>query len=212
MNIDLIEFAWIAINAVTFILTCVAIVEARADETAVKLLNGHARELAAKGIVRREWVRLYVQFVFLVIAIPSLVTVGGERSLLGYVIIGLLMSAAVALLFSTIKDRRDRQLMTVLVTADLVNKQETSLARIESKLDRNTEISQEASEHADAAYHEANDVNAKIARQGAALVAQGIIQADMADAADTSAAAMKLTVDETHRQVSDLHEGTAPQK
>lgn len=208
MNIDLIEFAWIAINSVTFILTVVAIVEARADETAVKLLNGHARELAARGIVRREWVRLYVQFVFLAIATPSLFTEAGERTPLSYGVISLLMSAALALLYSTVRDRRDRQLMTVLVTADLVNRQETSLARIEAKLDDNTRVTEEASQHAQEAYTEANHVNIKIADLNEALIAQGVDRAKEIE----SQKGVIDTIEQTHELVGDLHEGTAPQK
>lgn len=208
MSIDLIEFTWITINLVTFILTLVALVEARADQAAVRLLNGRARELAATGIVRREKVRLYVQFIFLAIATPSLFTEAPERTPVQYAIIVLLMSGALALLWNTVKDRQDRQVMTVLLAADVLNTRESSLERIEAKLDNNTAVTQEASQHAQEAYTEANHVNIKIADLNEALLAQGV---DRAREVESQKAVIE-TIDATHDLVGDLHEGTAPQK
>lgn len=211
MSIDLIEFAWITINLITFVLTVVAIADAKANQAAVKLLNGYARELAAAGALRREWVRLFVQFVFLGIAVPSMFTVNPERTPAQYIAIGLLMAAALVLLLNTVKDRRDREKMTVLVAADVLHERESFLSRIEAKLDENTLISQAASEHADAAYQVANNVNEKIARQGEALVAQGEVQEAQEAGQIALAGAITETIEDTHDKVIDIHEATKPQ-
>ena len=167
MSIQPLEALYLVINLTALVLTVSAFVDARADSQAVKLLNGKARELAAAGNVRREVLRIVVLVLLLSIVAPGLFD-DSEIPLSPFVIA--LMAIPIVLLVSTIYDARDRRAMTVIVAADLLSEGVTTLKRIEDKLDANTEISQAASEHADAAYHEANSVNEKIAAQGAALL------------------------------------------
>ena len=122
----------------------------------------------------------------------------------------LIMSTSIKiLLLSTILDARDRKRMTIYVAAELLDEQKearatmaSSVAELRSdvhdvltKLDANTEISQAASDHADKAYHEANDVNNKIARQQKELLDQGDDRDRMAG-----------TIEDTHDKVTDLHD------
>jgi len=201
LSVGPLEALWIVTNLTTFALTLSALVDARADREAVKLLNGHARELAASGIVRREWIRLIVQMLLLAVAIPGVVS---DREIVLTLPIAALMAVPCLLLLSSFLDARDRKALTVLVAADLLAGTTSELAAIRADIAENTRISQEASDHADKAYHEANDVNNKIARQGAALVQQGEDRA-------SAAARLEGTVDATAGQVSDLHAGTAPE-
>ena len=199
LNIDLVEAVWIALNLSTLILTASAYWDARADRSAVALLNGHARELAANGIVRREAFRLAIQSLLLLIVVPG--AFSDVPTPLNY-FVGILMAIPVLLLVSSILDARDRKQMVVLVTADTLAKREDALERIEAALEHNTEISQQASDHADAAYHEANNVNNKIASQGAVLVRQGEAQAESQARGDE----IQATGEDTNAKVTDLHD------
>ena len=170
LSVGPIEAIWILVNTVTFALTLSSFVDARADREAVRLLNGHARELAATGLVRREGFRLAVQLLLLAIAVPGVFV---DREIALSPVVAALMAIALILLASSYFDARDRKAMTVLVAAELLVEATTRFDRLEAQLAQNTEISQQASEHADAAYKEANDVNRKIASQGAVIIEQG---------------------------------------
>lgn len=194
LSVDAIEAIWITLNLTTFVLTASALLDAMADRAAVRLLNGRARELAAAGIVRREVLRLAVQALFLIAIVPGLFV---ERPVSLTPTVLALMSVPAILLVSSVLDARDRKAMTVIVASDALSYRADALQRIESELKKNTAISVKASEHADAAYHEANSVNLKIASQGDAMVAQGERAESIAE-----------TVDDTHERVIDIQERT----
>lgn len=142
LSVHTLQTIWIVLNLTTFLLTLSALVDARADQAAVRSLNGKARELAAGAIVRRESFRLIVQTLFLALVIPGIFVRSAEERPYFMVI---LMAAAVVLLVSSLLDARDRRAMTILVTAEVFSHSSDALARIEDKLDENTRISQEAS-------------------------------------------------------------------
>jgi len=80
-----------------------------------------------------------------------------------------------------------------------------------------TQISQQASDHADAAFHEANSVNQKIAVQGEAIIAQGEERrADRAEdlartlAMEQVANHVEATGDATAEKVEDIHQVISP--
>ena len=204
-SVNLVEFTWITLNVVTLFLTVTAFFDARADRTAVRLLNGKARELAASGIVRREALRIVVQAILLGVALPGLFS--DRETSFNPVVLGL-MCVPVLLLISSFLDARDRKALTVLVTAEALEKKTDDLAELKTMLAENTAISQEASDHADAAYKEANSVNVKIATQGAAILKQG----ETMDADRAHNAASRGTIETTAGEVHDLHEGTAPER
>lgn len=112
--IALLEVIWIIVNATTLLLTVGALADARADQSAVKLLNGSARELAARGIVRREWFRLAVQALLLSFVLPVLFPAQIARGSFT----GILLAIALVLLASTLLDARDRRRMIVLIAGE----------------------------------------------------------------------------------------------
>lgn len=205
LSVNLVEGLWIFINLAAFSLTLTALVEARADRAAVKILNGHARELAADSIVRREAIRVVVQLLLLSVAVPGLFV---DRPIVFTPAVGALMAVPVLILISSFLDARDRKSLTVLVAADLLADTTNELAAIRADIAENTEVSREAVVEARRAYHEANSLNEKIAVQGEALVAQG---EDRAIAAE-DAKRVEATIEETSEKVDDIHHATVPPK
>ena len=203
LSVQPFEALYIVIILTAFLLTISAVIDARADRAAVRLLNGHARELAAEGNIRREQLRLVILAFLFVIVIPGLFD--DSEIPISPLIIALL-GIPVVLLISTVFDAKDRRAMTILVTADLVKKQDTTLNRIEDKLDKNTEISQGARDDAHEAAEVANNVNLKIADLNEALVSQGVDRArELATEVGTQQAVIS-TIDDTHSKVEDLHD------
>lgn len=133
LAVSLVEAVWIALNLSTLVLTFGALIDARADRTAVRLLNGNARELAAAGTVRREAIRVIAQTVLLAIAIPGLFSPDAPMTLRSAFAIGGLMVVSVLLLFASIFDTRDRKAMTVMVAAELLSERATDFQRLEAQ-------------------------------------------------------------------------------
>lgn len=106
MSLNGVEAFWIGTNLLTTVGTVYALRETFRDRHAVRLLNGAARAIIARGNVRRETVRLYVQLVFLVIALPGIFD---ERDTPLTPWLFVFLSVPVALLASTISDIRERQ-------------------------------------------------------------------------------------------------------
>jgi hypothetical protein len=210
ISINAIEALWILINATAFAFTAVALWAAWQDRKAVLLLNGAARQLQTAANVRREGLRLLVQALFLALIVPSVFSDADIKLSYGLVII---MAIPLVLLISTVLDARDRGRLTNMVVATMESKRDAGLKRIEQQgtemaaaMIENTRVSQEASDRADAAYHEANSVNAKIASQGAALAEQQSELAEERAFRNKSSDRIEGTVDDTHEKVIDIHE------
>jgi len=186
VNINAVEAIWITLNLVTLILAISALIDARADAKAVRLLNGRAREVAADGIVRREIYRVLVQVLLLAIAIPTVFRPGNIEPSPSVVF---LMTIPVLLLLSSVFDARDRKTMTVLVAADL-------LVEHSDRFDELEALIRQASDHASAAYKEANSVNLKIARQDAQIIEQNEEHS--------------LDRERIEGKVDDIHDATVP--
>jgi hypothetical protein len=180
VSIQPIEAVYLVIILAALFLTFSALVDARADSAAVRLLNGKARELAAAGNVRREVLRIVVLLLLLVIALPGLFS-DTEVRLTAPVLA--LIAIPLVLLHSTILDARDRRAMTVVVTADLLHAHSTALDRIEEKLNQDLTL------------------NHAIHAQTVANFAQGEERAETADRVEG-------TVDSTATQVDEIHEAT----
>lgn len=144
----MIETVWIVINLVTLFLTAVAFVEARADQLVIKNLNGKAREMVSQGITRREGLRVVVQLLLLLAVVPTVF----KATSFGWVTLFALMSVPVVLLLASVLDARGRRALIALTAADVLSDRESSMDRIERALAENTEISQKALDHADAAF------------------------------------------------------------
>jgi hypothetical protein len=72
MYINELEALWILSNLLGLMLTISTLVDARADEKAIKALNGRARELVGRGNVRRESLRVLVQVLLLAVVVPGM--------------------------------------------------------------------------------------------------------------------------------------------
>jgi hypothetical protein len=169
-SVNPVEAIWIGVTFTTLVLTIVAFFDARADREAVRLLNGKARELAATGLLWREALRIVVLALLLFVALPGLFV--DREAQLTPSVVGLVL-VPVVLFIQSFRDRMDRKRMTALVAAEILIDRNGTLHRIEEAIARNTEISQAASDLADAAYKEANTINNKLAQQAEALIQQG---------------------------------------
>ena len=116
VDVHHVEAIWVLINLTTFVLTLSALIDARADRSAVKLLNGHARELVAEATVRREGLRLIVQSLLLVVVVPGLFS---SREIVLSPAVVALMTVPVVLLSSSFFDARNRKALTALVAAEI---------------------------------------------------------------------------------------------
>lgn len=177
ISLNSIEVTWVVINLFTFIVTVLALWDTWQARVVVTRLNGHAREIVAGGNLRREVVRLLTQILLLGVAIPAALRVN-EAVLTSE--IAMLMVVPVLLLINSLLDTYDRKRVLRIIGDDIEKDRRASLTRIEAQnvglaaaMEENTRISTEASQHADKAYHEANQVNEKIAAQGAAILEQG---------------------------------------
>lgn len=130
MNVNVIEAVWISLNLSTLILTVSALLDALADRSAVRRLNGQARELAAGGIVRREAFRAVVQALLLAAVIPG--TMAPGEATLSFTVAAL-MAVPVLLLTSSLLDARERKAMTILVAVEMLSERVGSLARVEAQ-------------------------------------------------------------------------------
>lgn len=178
IHIGAVEAIWIVLNLTTLILAVVAYHETRRDAANVRSLNGHAREIAADGNVRRELIRVGVQSLLLGVTIPGIFN---DREVMLTLPVLFLMILPVLLLTSSFLDARDRKNMMIVIAADLLHDREFAYARLEAAAERimgaietNTAITQRASDRADHVTSETEDAIA--------------------------------TVEDTHSKVVDLHD------
>lgn len=166
LSLNAIETLWIALNLTAVVLTLSALVDALADRSAVRLLNGHARELTADGIVRRESFRLVIQTLLLVAVLPGAMVPG--EAVINLTIIAL-MAVPVTLVTSSILDARERRRSTIMVAADILAERTTAMARLEAAIAdnktaiaENTDLTVMAGEKADDARATASSVETTV--------------------------------------------------
>lgn len=208
-NLSLLEGFWILVNTITLAFVVGALSDARATQSAAELLKAPpSRVLVVAGDVRNEILRLVKVLILMTIAIPGIFFADGEVRPAPFRVLPIvaLIGLALLLLAQSFIDARARKRLLVLVTAEALEVKTNDLAELRDMLVDNTRISQEASDHADKAYHEANSVNEKIASQGAAIFKQG----ETMDADRAHNAASRGTIETTAAEVHDLHEGDAP--
>lgn len=161
LHVDPIEALWFIVNAATLLFTAGALVDARRDYAAALTdgeVTGDARRLTARGNVRREGLRVVVQVLLISIVMPGLFT---DRPITLSPVLVALILVPIVLLVSTVLDARDRtRLADMLLVA--VRAERSQLA-LEASVQEGNELTREGIRHAEAAYHEANTVNSKIA-------------------------------------------------
>lgn len=190
MNVNEVEAVWLSVTLAGFVLTLFALWDAWVARGVVKRLNGHAREIAAAANVRREAIRLVVQTLFLIVVIPGLFS---DRPLVLSISVAALIAVPVVLLANSVVDTVDRRRLIGVIETAMRLDSERSLGRIEAAIAENTELTQLAADHADAAYKVANNVNQKIASQGEAIIEQGEhAAADRLIGADTNETAHRI--------------------
>lgn len=160
LHVDVLEAIWVLENAATIVFLFAALIDARRSLVIAQLdttISHEARELTVWGSVRRAFLGLVIAALLLAVAIPGLFV---DRPIaLSPQLIALMLVPAV-LLLQALLDTRDRARLVGLLL-DVVKAERDGLAK-ESSV-------QSAIEQAKAAYHEANDVNRKIASLTEAL-------------------------------------------
>ena len=192
-----VELFWISVNVVGLSLTVWALRDAQSNVAAVRSMNGAIVGVAARGNLFREWIRLAIQMAFLAVGILS-ATDGRETQFT--LVVALLLSVPIMLVTNTLSEMRDRRIIGTKSTAAIAHERDRRMERIEDQgvqlsadIAENTRITQQASDNADAAYREANNVNEKIADHGATLVTQGEnAAADRVVGRDTNATAHRI--------------------
>lgn len=164
LHVDPIEALWFVVNATTLLLTVLALFEARRDLGIARVDDSsshEARELTARGNVRREFLRVVVQALLISLVVPQLFS---DRPVTLSPFVVALILVAMVLLTSTIFDRRDRDALGDMLL-DLVKSERATLA-LEASVQENIELTREAGAQAKKAYTEANSVNEKIEALG----------------------------------------------
>lgn len=139
------EALWFVVSLATFVLTLFALADAWIARSVVKSLNGHAREIAANGNIRREGVRLIVQTLLLIVVIPSLfsdypITLSPPSVAL--------IAVPVMLFVNSVMDTVDRRKLIGAVAREVEAESIRTLGRIEVAITANTELTQVAADQA----------------------------------------------------------------
>lgn len=161
LHVDPVEALWFLVNAATLMFTVGALVDARRDQVAARGDDSpvsDARRLTASGNVRREALRAVVQILLISIVVPGLFT---DRPINLSPALLALIAVPIVLLTSTIFDARDRTRLADMLLVAI--RTERSALALESSVQEGNDLTREGIKHAEAAYHEANSVNAKIA-------------------------------------------------
>lgn len=212
ISINAVEAFWIGINTLTLILTFARLVDAWEDRQVIMALNGHAREVAALGNIRREALRGVVQVILLLVALPGIFSTK-ETPL--NPLLALFISIPVILLINSYLDTRDRKTLTRMATEEIVAERETTIQRIEKQnqeiaaaLKENTRVTQLASDNADVASQAATD-RAEVASEAVTENTRVTQKAsDTADAAYEEAHSVNEAFPGTSQKVTDIYEAT----
>lgn len=139
-HLNPIEVLWIIVNAIAIVLTGIATLEALRDLSLARVdQEGHqARELAAFGNLRREILRLLVQFLLLSLALPGLFS-DQPIPLTPFLVV--LIAVPVVLLVSTLLDARDRTRLADLLVSDV--RSERALLALESSVRENISLTRD---------------------------------------------------------------------
>jgi len=133
MSVNAVEFFWVSLNLATAVTTVLVLADAVRDQRATRNLNGSARGIVARGNVRREWLRLVIQFAFLAVVIPDLFR-DGDTPLTWPVAI--FLSIPVLLLVNSYSDYRDRGVLARKLAVDIETERNASLVRLEIRTDK----------------------------------------------------------------------------
>lgn len=162
--VDPIELVWIVMNLSSVVITGASLIEAYRRWVESRRLNGKhaARRLVAQSNTRREGLRFIAQVLLLSLVLPGLFL---DRSVVLNPFTGALIAISAVLLLQTVLDTQVRFQLNDLLE-DTVP---VSTVALEESVQANIELTKQGIGHAEAAYHEANTVNEKIATLTEAL-------------------------------------------
>lgn len=115
LHVHPLEAIWTATNVLALLVKVWLLREAIRDHRAVKLLNGAAREIATRGDIRRESIRIGVTLLLLSIVVPGLFI---DRDITLTPAILALMAVPLVLLLQSALDLRERRLLTALIAKE----------------------------------------------------------------------------------------------
>lgn len=125
LSVNAVEATWGLTNAATLVVAVWLLVEARRDRDDVRMSNGRARTLATASNVHREWNRVAVSLLLVIVVIPSLFR-PGDTPLTPQ--LGALMLVPLLLLADGIRELRARRVLDGLLAdkalADLLLEKE----------------------------------------------------------------------------------------
>jgi hypothetical protein len=177
MHINELEAFWITLNGATLVLTLFALSMALVTRRRLVGIPSRAARIVAAGGIRREFVRTAIQVALLAIAVPGLHR-DGPTPLTPT--LALFIAIPVLLFVNTVGDAYDRFRLAQIVAEDLDSERDAAYDRLAAMIER-------GADKADAAYAEANAVNAKSAAQGERIDAvdeRSAAQGERIDAVD----------------------------
>lgn len=162
MNINAVEALWIAVNLIAVVMSAASLADAVTTYRAARALDEapSARRVASGNSVRRETVRLVIQFLLLSLVLPGL-GIPGEVPLNVFTMT--LIGISALLLAQTLLDLFERRALSQFSIEQLL----TERQRHDAEMLR---LMATLTEHANAAFTEANNTNAKIVRLNERLV------------------------------------------
>ena len=159
LYIDRVEAIWITASSLGLGLTLVALFDAWRDvRVAAGVDRRRATIVTARGNVRREFLRAIVQLILLVFVVPG-IFIDRETPVTPGTVAAI--AIPVLLLLSTAFDTLDRYRLRTLVLEDIAT--DRAATALEASVQENIALTKEVGVQAEAAYHEANTVNEKIA-------------------------------------------------
>jgi hypothetical protein len=190
MQVNLMETLWIAACLSGVVVTAVLVWDAAAERDGYsRTPNDSARRLARmlvlNGNIRRDSIRLATQLCLLAVVAPSLFRPGEvplvldlstpESLLMTLTTVAVLslLAVPVLLLVNSVLDFRDRRRLRAVVVALVEDERSDLLAAIDRVGGETVDAIDKVGDKADAAYHEANQVNVKIASLDQRLFDQG---------------------------------------
>jgi hypothetical protein len=158
IHVDPIEAIWIVMNLSAVVITAASFVEAYRRLVEARRLNGKhaARRLVAGSNTRREGMRWIAQALLLALVLPGLFL---DRPVTLNPLTAALIAISAVLLVQTILDTRDRYRLNDILEDPVP----VSTVALEESVQTNIALTKAAGDKAEAAYHEANTVNEKIA-------------------------------------------------
>jgi len=126
-NVNYIEGFWLLTNLIAAVVTFFALLDARRDKAAIRLINGASRTLIAKGNVRREVFRMMIQVLLLVAVVPGLFV--DNPPVLSVPVVAV-VTVTVLLLINSVLDTVDRNALNIITVADVVSEFERIAAEV----------------------------------------------------------------------------------